>query len=156
MTPAKWQASAIFKIAHLSNQREQNKAQFYTEYPMTTTTKRTLYRKQFNISIWRLASLWSCNPAATTYVLVSWQLTAPRCLPTWQCDGRRFDHNMPFRIVPTTYMDLTPLLVPMSQEVGRRANDVISVITATRTTTTSNKCRHSPAVRVVKSHVFAG
>ena len=28
MTPAKWQASAIFKIAHLSNQRKQNKAQF--------------------------------------------------------------------------------------------------------------------------------
>ena len=98
MIPAKWQASAIFKIAHLSNQRDQNKAQFSTKYPITTTTKRTLYRKQFNISIWRLASLCSCNPAATTYVLVSWQLTAPRCLQTETAIASALDHTTHFRI----------------------------------------------------------
>ena len=98
MIPAKWQASAIFKIAHLSNQRDQNKAQFSTKYPITTTTKRTLYRKQFNISIWRLASLCSYNPAATTYVLVSWQLTAPRCLQTETAIASALDHTTHFRI----------------------------------------------------------
>ena len=42
---------------------------------------------------------------------------------------------------------ITISIIVLSQEVGWRANDVISVIKATRITATSNKCRHSPAVR---------
>ena len=35
-------------------------------------------------TLWWQTSWYSCNPAAIAYVLVSWQLTAPRCLQTCQ------------------------------------------------------------------------
>ena len=54
-------------------------------------------------------------------------------------------------MIASDYMKFTILNI-LSQEVGRRENDVICVITATRTTATSYKCRHSPAVKSVDDH----